>query len=164
MVPHTDYYQCMITPHTNPRSTRRPVRSRLPLSSIGSSPQIQICRKFLLRFSTQRMQVPRTHSVQMSRATWGQRFCGCHHLQPRTKTPPFHHYLQGRAATLFYALSDAQCTATPLTMLWVRLLRSVGLPHPTPCKDHRLVLDSPVSLISTSAKTINGPSATCTSA
>ena len=170
MVPHTNYYQWVITPQTNPRSTtlgrtsRRRVRSHLRLSLIGPSPQIQICRKFLLRFSTQGMQVPRTHWAQMSRAAWCQRFCSSHHLQPRIKTPSFHHFLQGRAATLFYAHSDVQFTATPPIMLWVRLLLSVGLPHPTSCKDHRLVHDSPMSLIPTCTKTINGPSTTCTSA
>ena len=163
-------YQCrVITPRTNTlsptscRTTRRRVRGSLPLSSIGPSSQIQIRRKSMLQFSPQEMQVPRIHSVQMSRATWRQHFCSCHHLRLRFKTPSFHHCLQGRAATSFCAHSYVQCTATPPTMPWVRLLLSVGLPHPTSCKNYRLVLDPPMSLIPTCTKAINGPSTTYTS-
>jgi len=106
--------------------------------------------------------VPRTHSAQMSRETWGQRFCSRCPLRPRIKTSSFHHYLQGKAATLSCVHSHVQrCAVISPTMLCVRRIPAMNLPHPMEYKSHRLVLDSTISLTLRCMRAINGPSTTC---
>ena len=155
--PHTKY-QWVITPYSSSRGTtlglmrRRRLRSRLRLWSIGTLPQIQIRRRYLLRFSPQETQAPRTYSVQMSKET----------LRPRIKPSASHHPLLGKAVTLFRVHSHVQrCTAVPPTKPCARLVPLSSMLHPTECKSHRLVLDSTISLILRCMRTTNGPSMTC---